>query len=288
MGRVRLRAARHGVRPDPRALLPLDDARQGARCAGSRAARRRQEGAGDCVGLAVLGSGRVGNRLPARAGPLLVRRRAEGQGRRDQACEGAHRSFRLPPRHDAAQVRGQGVPRSAPGQRDQDLAAARQLGRARAVSVRRRPTRGSVLVACGGVESAGSRRALVCARSAEDRRVRPLRGHAQPGVRGRRRREADDERSGRRHRRPGAAVRRQGGDHVLLLDLGRSHGVDRRRLGARRAGSLPRRRSGPVRHRVAAPHLGAVPVHRREADLDLQGPGQTARRARDAQLIAAG
>ena len=53
------------------------------------------------------------------------------------------------------------------------------------------------------------------------------------------------------------------------------------------AGPLPRRRSRPVRHRVAAPHVGPVPVHHREADLDVQGSRQAARCARDAQPLAA-
>ena len=137
-----------------------------------------------------------------------------------------------------------------------------------------------------GAEGAGRRRALVRTRGAQDRRVRPLRRHAQPGVRRRRRRKADDEHGGRRDCRPGAAIRGQGRDHVLLLDLWRTHRVDRGRLGARRGGPLPRWRARPVRQRVAAPQLGTVRVHR-EADLDLQVPGQAARRARNAQPVAA-
>ncbi len=231
------------------------------------------------------GSGTVYQLQP---GPYSFGARPEGQGRLGPAGEGARRPARLPARLDAAQVRRQAVPRAVPGQREQDVAAARQLGRARAVSLRGRAARGSVPLAGRGAEGAGRRRALVCARGAQERRVRRLRRHAQPGVRGHRRREADDERRRRRDRRPGAALRGQGRDHVLLLDLRRTHGVDRRRLGARGAGPLPRRRARPVRHRVAAPHLGAVPVHGREADLDVQGPGQAARRSRDAQPIAAG
>ena len=66
--------------------------------------------------------------------------------------------------------------------------------------------------------------------------VRPLPRHAQPGVRRRRRRGADDDRGRRRDGGPGAHVQRQGRDDVLLLDLGRAHGGDRRRLdGTRRS-----------------------------------------------------
>ena len=128
--------------------------------------------------------------------------------------------------------------------------------RARAVPLRRRAATRCRTSGRRGAEGAGGRRALVRARRAQDRRaVRPLRRHAQPGLRRRRGREAVDDRRRRRDRGPGRALRGQGRDDVLLLDLRRAHGVDRGRLGARRS---RRRTSSPS----PDPYDAASPHHR--------------------------
>ncbi len=120
--------------------------------------------------------------------------------------------------------------------------AAREQRRARAVPLRRRAARGAVRLAARGAQGAGGRRALVRARGAQGRGVRRLRRHAQPGLRRCRGREAVDDGRGRRDGRSGRALRGQGRDHVLLLDLRRTHRVDRGRMGAR---TSRRRTSSP-------------------------------------------
>ena len=119
-------------------------------------------------------------------------------------------------------------------------------------------------MAGGGAEGAGRRRALVRARAAEDdRAVRRLPRHAQPGLRRRER---------RRRRPPTAAVDATAGQVLtyggkiattyFFSTSGGRTAASSRRLEVR-AGSVPRLRRRPVRHDLAVPRLGADALHAR-------------------------
>ena len=91
------------------------------------------------------------------------------------------------------------------------LAQRRQRARARAVRERRDAERGAALLADRGAESAGGRGPLDRPhRRRRRQRLRPLRRHPQPGLRGTRKRVRPHQRRGRRDPRPGRDVRRRG------------------------------------------------------------------------------
>ena len=109
----------------------------------------------------------------------------------------------------APQVRRPSVPRPGAGVRRERRPARGQRRRARGVPLRRRPVGDAARLAARGAQGAGGRGALVRARGQEERVVvRPLPGHAQPGLSRHRPRGAVDDRCGAGHRGPGRPVRR--------------------------------------------------------------------------------
>ena len=264
VGRLRLRAARLDVRPDPRPLLPRHDARARRRsracaCCSARGTKRAR----GLVGLAVPVRDALGRPCTSSpAGPYAL-----GPALRVTVDR------RSPRRRSPG--RSLFLPGATP------LQLARQARTAARSQVDRRNGRSCSVVNVVGLEpylygvvpqempSAWPAEALkaqaVVARSyalavAQDRRrVRPLRRHAQPGLRRHRRREAVDDRRGRGDGRPGRALRGQGRDDVLLLDLRRTHRVDRRTSWAR-GEPVPYLVSvaDPYDTRLAAPRLGPV------------------------------
>ena len=84
----------------------------------------------------------------------------------------------------------------------------REQRRARGVPLRRRPVGGAQGLVAGGAQGAGGRGTLVRARRPQDGiLVRPLPGHAEPGVSGDRARGTVDDRGRAGHRRRGRPVR---------------------------------------------------------------------------------
>src|SRR5581483_10143486 len=113
---------------------------------------------------------------------------------------------------------------------ERQLAIGRQLGADRGVRARRRLERDAARLAARGGQGAGGGGALVRAVAPARCGLRRLRRHARPGLRRRRHRDADRRRGRRRDQAPGAALRREGRDDVLLLELGRPYRFGHRRL----------------------------------------------------------
>ena len=156
------------------------------------------------------------------AGALRVRPGPEAEDRRR-----ARRRRRSPGRSSSCpgatplKLGGKRVPRASSRSSVEGEARDRQRRRrSRRTSYGVVPRRGAVRLAGRGAEGAGRRRALVRARRAQDRRVRPLRRRAQPGLRrrraprSRRRRAAVDATAGQVLLYEGKVA-----DDVLLLDL---------------------------------------------------------------------
>ena len=93
-----------------------------------------------------------------------------------------------------------------------------QRRRARRLPAGRRPRRVARVVAGRGAARAGDRGAHLRDHDGQERRLRPLRGHALAGLRRRRGRAGVDQRGGGRHARAGRHLPGQAGRHVLLLD----------------------------------------------------------------------
>ena len=198
VGRVRLRAARLDLRPDPRALLPA--ARRSARprsrpCACCSPRRRRDARARPCAWTRDRRHGHAGARsIPARsssARTLDARRRIRPCRRRSPSRSPAPLSVNGTPYRGKLVVSFDGK-----------LVSGDRRRRARAVPEGRRSGGDAVELARRRARGAGGRRPLVRAREPrQGRAVRPLRRLAQPGVRRCRRRVAGDERRRRRDRR---------------------------------------------------------------------------------------
>ena len=265
VGCVRLRSARDRLRAHPRPLLPRHRACESTDRPRPGAARGRPQVRRDQVRGALPRARRDGEDLPASRRVVRVRAWAAPEGGSREGQAAARGAAALPSGKRSARVRRPCLPRPDPGQRRQRSAAGREQRRPRAVPLRRRPARGAERLAGRGAEGAGRGRAVVRTRRSQDRRVRSLRRHAQPGVRRNRGGEAHHERRRRPDGRAGVDVRREGRDDVLLLDLGRTHGERPGRLARRRPDAVPGVGRRPLRRRVAAPHVGAAPVHRGQA-----------------------
>ena len=224
---LRLRPPGARLPPDRRALLPRHRAAQGEGRTGPRPARL-----GPRLGRLQRRPARLRQAHPP--GPALLARRrgtprrapqprrrpdqglrSAGQGRRGSADRGIRALSRQPRRpqrrrHAAGDQRARG-----PGLRQ---------GRGR--------ERGALLVARAGAARPGGRRALLRAGDGARRRVRSLRRHAQPGLRGPGRGDKGDQQGRRRDREPGRHLSRQAGGHLLLLVLRRAD----RELGVRLLG----------------------------------------------------
>ena len=176
VGRLRLREARLDVRPDSRPLLHGHDARPGEGDDRPCAAGRRQEGD------ARLGRRLDRDRLDGSQGgarPRHARPEAEARGAGQAADSAADLHVEA-----AARRQRQAVPRQDPRARRREDAPGDRRARTRGVSERRRAGGDAVGLAARGAEGAGGRRALVCAGGPrEGEGLRPLRRHAQPGVR---------------------------------------------------------------------------------------------------------
>ncbi len=192
------------------------------------------------------------------------------------AATAAARTAHVQRRLVAPQVRRPPVPRPGAGVRRERSPARGQRRRARGLPLRRRPVGDAARLAAGGAQGPGRRRALLRAGGQEERVVvRPLPGHAEPGLSRHRPRGALDDRCGAGHRGPGRHVRRACGDDVLLLELRRPHLVRLRGLAELERRSVSRVRQRPVRHDLAVPPVGPV---RRSGD----AAEARARRARPA------
>ena len=176
----------------------------------------------------------------------------------------------LRPRRGAAPARRRRVSRHAARPQARRQADDRQSPAARPLPARGRPVGDAGRLASRGAACAVGRRALLRARDAEaGDALRPLRRHAQPGLRRRPRRGADDEPGDRIDRRQGALLERPRRDDLLPLDLGRPHGLDRGGVAAREPGAVSRLRRRSARQPLEAPPLGAVQAH----------PGRASRRS---------
>ena len=276
MGRLRLCAARRLVPGHPRALLPRHHSGPGAYQQGARLPRRRTRAAEPGLERALHG--------PRRDRPDLAHRRrhadlwaqAEDQDHRRAAAAAASGAADVHPRRVAASLRLDRVPRPAAGVACERPASGDQPGRPRGVSLRRRAVGDAEGLAARSAQGAGRRRALVRARGPQDRiLVRPLPGHAQPGLPRDRPRGAFRDGGSPGHRGPSRALRWESGDDVLLLELGRSHRVCSRGVPQRSRHPVPGLGQRSVRHDFAAPSLGAI---RRLGP----APAPDARRARGA------
>ncbi len=108
-----------------------------------------------------------------------------------------------------------------------------------------------------GAARAGRGRALVRARDAEaGHALRPLRRHAQPGLRRHPGRGGLDEPGDRVDRGQGRLLEGPRRDDLLPLDLGRPDGLDRGSVAEGGAGAVPRLGRRPVRHALEASTAG--------------------------------
>ena len=131
-----------------------------------------------------------------------------------------------------------------------------QRGRASGIREGGGPERGAVVVAAGGDSGAGGGRALLRSWRPAGRATSTsttTRAARSTGARAPRR--ARTNKAVKRTQRPGGAPPRQGGDDLLLLDLGRPDGERRVRLPGRRPGPLPEERRGPLRRGIARPQV---------------------------------
>ena len=237
-----------------------------------RAAGRRQEG-----------DARLGRRLDrdrldgsqggARPGHARPEAEARGAGQAADSAADLHVEA-------AARRQRQAVPRQDPRAQRREDASGDRRARTRGVSERRRAGGDAVGLAARGAEGAGGRRALVCAGGPrEGEGLRPLRRHAQPGVRRSRCRGAGDERRRRCDEGRSRALRRQGRQHALLLHLRRAHslgrGDDRDRC------PVPRLCPRPVRHGIAVSRLGARALRRGEGRQAVEAARAAGRPADD-------
>ena len=154
---------------------------------------------------------------------------------------------------------------------------------------RRRRVRDAARLGRRGAQGAGCRGAELRARGApRDRRhVRPLRRHAQPGVRRDRQRDAGVRRRGRRDGAPDRTYRGKvattffysssGGRTAAIQDVWDSPPVPYLVSGA-----------GPLRHDLAVPRLGAGHLHRghRREEAEAHGPDARPRRSQSTRRIA--
>ena len=259
MGRVRLRAAGLLVRRHPRPLLQGNDPRAGVRDQGARVPRAGPVEADGRVPVAVQRARRDRPALAPRRGPTDLRAGAEDQDERRPPAAAAARTAHVQRRLVAPQVRRPPVPRPGAGVRCERSPARRQRRRARGLPLRRRPVGDAARLAAGGAQGPGRRRALLCAGGQEERVVvRPLPGHAQPGLSRHRPRGALDDCCGAGHRGPGRHVRGPCGDDVLLLELRRPNVVRLRGLAELERRSVSRVGQRPVRHDLALPPVGPV------------------------------
>ena len=206
------------------------------------AARRRREGQGAarCRPGATRWPPRskvkLARRKKAKAlpGPLVVH---AGRGRRSSSTARLPRPVQIAVVGGAAP--GRERPRLERTSRASSRARCRRRGRPR--RSRRRP----------------SPRARTRSRTSNGGAVRPLRRHAQPGVRrhrapsGRATNAAVDATAG-----AGRPLRRRGRARRSSLDLRRPHGRDPGRVAEGGAAAVPRLRARPVRHALAVPQLG--------------------------------
>ena len=256
VGRVRPGEARVSVQEDPRPLLPAHEARRDAHVLGAHPARGRPRADHRRLGGPVPADGRQGRDPRAAARELRDERRARDRARPRAPVARASRPADLPARLQAARARRQAVSRQPPGPARQRPPAGGERRRRRLLHPRRRERGGARRLAARGREGPGRRRALVCA-GAGGRALRdPLRRYPQPGVRRRRGRVRRRRQGRRRDEAAGLDVRRQGGDDVLLLVLGRADRRRRGRVHRRDADSVPRLRAGPGRQVLALPPLG--------------------------------
>ena len=254
VGRVRLREARLHLRQDPRPLLPRHDARARAGREDQGAAGRGATGGRRLVARSLHGRGRRRGHAPARR-PATTR---------STRALGAAPTRRSPPR------RCPGRSASSPGKSPLWLAHPYRgtLDRRRRRQERSPwSTRAARLVRRAGSSPA---RCRTTGRSRRSRRRRspraPTRSRTGAAARSTSTttratrstagsdRDAGRRPGGRRDEAPGAPLRRQGRDDVLLLELGRADRGDHRRVRRREADAVPRLGPRPVRHRVAPWH----------------------------------
>ena len=206
------------------ATTTVDDARQGARGARARAARRRPQGARR-RSSAPRSRVRTGprSRVPAPAGSLPVRPGAEGQGRlrAGRRSRSSRPLVFLPgatPLKYGGRYRGQlqvnvGI---APLQLVNNVGLEPYLY---GVVPREVPPTGPPR------RSRRRRSPRARTRSVRKTGARSLRRHAEPGLRRHRAEKPSTNAAVDGDGRPGPALRGQGRDDVLLLDVGRTHGV---------------------------------------------------------------
>src|ERR671930_610657 len=280
--RVRLREAWLRLPRNPRPLLPRHDDRSGAGPARARPACPEEGEADHLLHRGLHRHGRDRREARRRRGRGDLRLEAEAEGGRGGQGEGAPRPAPLRAGDGAARARPS-LPRPDPGHRGRRQAPGGERPRARGVPPGRRAGRDAAHLRARGAEGPGGRRALVRALAPPDRQLRPLSGHAEPGLPRRRRRGAGDERGRPGDRGPGRALRRPGREDVLLLHLRRAHDVRGRRVGD--ADPLPRLRVRSVRHALALPRLGPLRLHRGEARQGAPRAGPAPRRADDRERL---
>ena len=274
---------------DPRPLLPGHHARAHDRRVGARPPDGGPKRAHGRLrrGLLGHGRGRAEVRAAARLGQPRDGARDHGEGRAQATCE--PRPLRA--RRQGARARRPRLPGRAGRALRGRLALRRQRRRPRGVPLRRRPGRDASELAHGGAEGPGGRGTLVRRRLAPDEReLRPLLRHAEPGLRRHRIRGDANERRGRRDGRRGGHASRPSRLHLLPLHLGRTDGRDPGRL-ERRARPVPRGGRRPARRPLALPPLGPLPLHRRRPRVAprLARPRRVARgRRRSSETARAG
>ena len=133
------------------------------------------------------------------------------------------------------------------------IALHRQPGRHRGLRPGRDPERDALELGPAGPPRPGGGRPLLRPGDGARRRLRRLRRHPQPGLRGQGNRDSGHELGRQAHGRRGAEERREDRGHLLLLHLRRAHREHRellRRLGPRR---LPEGGERPLRRHLAGP-----------------------------------
>ena len=194
-------------------------------------------------------------------GPNLRVRTANGQ-RRTLASP-----VRFSPGASAASTLGQPVSGTAAGALPGRAALRGQRHRPRAVREGRGRLGDAGGLAPGGAQGAGGRRQDVRPGEPQVGLVRPLRRHAEPGLRRCARRDGQHERRRQRDAPQGRPLARRACLDALPLDLRRQDRLARGRVGSVRD-ALPRQRGRSSRSHFTASHLGP----RRVRGLPWSGP----------------
>ena len=177
-----------------------------------------------------------------------------------------------------AAARRQGVSRGDPTRRRLRRAPGDRRPRSRRVPPRGRAGRGTEGMASGRAAGAGSGRTLVCPREhGQEQAVRPLLGHAEPGLLRRLGGGTGHDRGREGNKGGDPQLRRQGCNDVLLLVIRGTHRFEQGCLRGRNALSPDPRR--PLGFALALPSLGSSLVHRGDPRAGVPALGADRRRS---------